>query len=121
MCIRDRLYEDLTVDIPPGAIVGIIGPNGAGKTTLFRMIVGQEVPDDGTLTVGSTVKLAYVDQSRDDLAPNKSVWEEISDCLLYTSDAADERSSVDLGGRRIIKKKKKEHIESIADVTNQNK
>ncbi len=73
------LYEDLTVDIPPGAIVGIIGPNGAGKTTLFRMIVGQEVPDDGTLTVGGTVKLAYVDQSRDDLDPNKSVWEEISD------------------------------------------
>ena len=76
---ENLLYEDLTVDIPPGAIVGIIGPNGAGKTTLFRMIVGQEVPDDGTLTVGSTVKLAYVDQSRDDLDPNKSVWEEISD------------------------------------------
>ena len=73
------LYEDLTVDIPPGAIVGIIGPNGAGKTTLFRMIVGQEVPDSGKLTVGGTVKLAYVDQSRDDLDPNKSVWEEISD------------------------------------------
>ena len=73
------LYENLTVDIPPGAIVGIIGPNGAGKTTLFRMIVGQEKPDGGKLTVGSTVKLAYVDQSRDDLDPNKSVWEEISD------------------------------------------
>jgi ATP-binding cassette ChvD family protein len=72
------LYENLTVDIPPGAIVGIIGPNGAGKTTLFRMIVGQEKPDSGTLTVGSTVKLAYVDQSRDALDPNKSVWEEIS-------------------------------------------
>ncbi|MCB0022546.1 MAG: energy-dependent translational throttle protein EttA [Caldilinea sp.] len=73
------LYEDLTVDIPPGAIVGIIGPNGAGKTTLFRMIVGQETPDNGKLTVGGTVKLAYVDQSRDDLDPSKSVWEEISD------------------------------------------
>ncbi len=72
------LYENLTVDIPPGAIVGIIGPNGAGKTTLFRMIVGQEKPDSGALTVGSTVKLAYVDQSRDALDPNKSVWEEIS-------------------------------------------
>ena len=72
-------YEDLTVDIPPGAIVGIIGPNGAGKTTLFRMIVGQETPDNGKLTVGGTVKLAYVDQSRDDLDPSKSVWEEISD------------------------------------------
>ncbi len=72
------LYENLTVDIPPGAIVGIIGPNGAGKTTLFRMIVGQETPDSGTLTVGATVKLAYVDQSRDALDPNKSVWEEIS-------------------------------------------
>lgn len=72
------LYENLTVDIPPGAIVGIIGPNGAGKTTLFRMIVGQETPDRGILTVGATVKLAYVDQSRDTLESTKSVWEEIS-------------------------------------------
>jgi sulfate-transporting ATPase len=72
------LYENLTLDIPPGAIVGIIGPNGAGKTTLFRMIVGQETPDNGVLTVGSTVKLAYVDQSRDALDASKSVWEEIS-------------------------------------------
>lgn len=72
------LYENLTFDIPPGAIVGIIGPNGAGKTTLFRMIVGQEKPDSGTLTIGSTVKLAYVDQMRDTLDPNKTVWEEIS-------------------------------------------
>ncbi|MBP7998406.1 MAG: energy-dependent translational throttle protein EttA [Chloroflexi bacterium] len=72
------LYENLTFDIPPAGIVGIIGPNGAGKTTLFRMIVGQEKPDGGTLDVGSTVKLAYVDQSRDDLSPNKTVWEEIS-------------------------------------------
>jgi len=72
------LYENLTVDVPPGAIIGIIGPNGAGKTTLFRMIVGQEQPDAGTLTVGSTVKLAYVDQSRDTLDGNKTVWEEIS-------------------------------------------
>jgi ATP-binding cassette ChvD family protein len=72
------LYEDLTIDIPPGAIVGVIGPNGAGKTTLFRMIVGQETPDSGTLTVGQTVKLAYVDQSRDDLDPDKTVWQEIS-------------------------------------------
>ena len=73
------LYENMTIDIPPGAIVGIIGPNGAGKTTLFRMIVGQEEPDSGTLTVGQTVKLAYVDQSRDDLDPDKTVWQEISD------------------------------------------
>jgi ATP-binding cassette ChvD family protein len=72
------LYENLSVDIPPGAIVGIIGPNGAGKTTLFRMIVGQESPDSGALTVGATVKLAYVDQSRDSLDGSKSVWEEIS-------------------------------------------
>lgn len=72
------LYENLTFDVPPGAIVGIIGPNGAGKTTLFRMIVGQEQPDAGTMTVGSTVKLAYVDQSRSDLDPNKTVWEEIT-------------------------------------------
>ena len=76
---EDRLlYENLTFDIPPGAIVGIIGPNGAGKTTLFRMIVGQDEPDSGDLKVGSTVKLGYVDQSRDDLSPDKTVWEEIS-------------------------------------------
>ena len=61
------LYDNLMFDVPAGAIVGIIGPNGAGKTTLFRMIVGQEKPDAGALTVGSTVKLAYVDQSRADL------------------------------------------------------
>lgn len=73
------LYEDLTFNVPPGAIVGIIGPNGAGKTTLFRMIVGQEKPDKGTLTVGSTVKLAYVDQSRDSLNADASVWQEISE------------------------------------------
>jgi energy-dependent translational throttle protein EttA len=72
------LYDDLSFDVPAGAIVGIIGPNGAGKTTLLRMIIGQEQPDVGTLTVGATVKLAYVDQSRADLDPAKSVWEEIS-------------------------------------------
>jgi energy-dependent translational throttle protein EttA len=72
------LYDNLMLDVPAGAIVGIIGPNGAGKTTLFRMIVGQEKPDAGTLTVGTTVKLAYVDQSRADLDPTKNVWEEIS-------------------------------------------
>jgi ATP-binding cassette ChvD family protein len=72
------LYDDLTFDLPPGGIVGIIGPNGAGKTTLFRMIVGQEKPDTGELTIGSTVKLGYVDQSRETLDADKSVWEEIS-------------------------------------------
>ncbi len=72
------LYEDLSIDIPPGAIVGIVGPNGAGKTTLFRMIVEQEQPDTGAMTVGATVDLAYVDQSRADLDPVKTVWEEIS-------------------------------------------
>jgi ATP-binding cassette ChvD family protein len=72
------LYENLTFDTPPGAIIGIIGPNGAGKTTLFRLIAGQERADAGVLTVGSTVKLAYVDQSRETLDVNKSVWEEIS-------------------------------------------
>ncbi|HMQ33653.1 MAG TPA: energy-dependent translational throttle protein EttA [Chloroflexaceae bacterium] len=76
----DRLlYDNLTFDLPPGGIVGIIGPNGAGKTTLFRMIVGQEQPDAGELAVGSTVKLGYVDQSRDALDPRKTVWEEISE------------------------------------------
>jgi energy-dependent translational throttle protein EttA len=65
--------------VPRGAIVGIIGPNGAGKTTLFRMLVGQEQPDGGELRLGDTVQLAYVDQSRDALDGNKTVWEEISD------------------------------------------
>jgi sulfate-transporting ATPase len=75
----DRLLiDDLSFKVPPGAIVGIIGPNGAGKTTLFRMITGQDQPDAGTLRIGDTVKLGYVDQSRDTLAPDKTVWEEIS-------------------------------------------
>jgi energy-dependent translational throttle protein EttA len=75
----DRLLiEDLTFTLPRGGIVGVIGPNGAGKTTLFRMITGQEKPDRGTLQVGETVRLAYVDQSRDALDPAKNVWEEIS-------------------------------------------
>jgi ATPase subunit of ABC transporter with duplicated ATPase domains len=70
--------EDLTFTLPPGGIVGVIGPNGAGKTTLFKMITGQEKPDSGELRVGETVQLAYVDQSRDALDPEKTVWEEIS-------------------------------------------
>ncbi|MES2665894.1 MAG: energy-dependent translational throttle protein EttA [Pseudomonadota bacterium] len=72
------LIEDLTFTVPPGAIVGVIGPNGAGKSTLFRMLTGQEQPDEGTITLGDTVHLSYVDQSRDALDPNKNVWEEIS-------------------------------------------
>jgi ATP-binding cassette ChvD family protein len=72
------LIDDLAFTLPRGGIVGVIGPNGAGKTTLFRMITGQEKPDDGTLRLGETVQLGSVDQSRDALAPNKSVWEEIS-------------------------------------------
>lgn len=75
------LIDDLSFKIPRGAIVGIIGPNGAGKTTLFRMITGQEKPDSGTIRIGETVDLGYVDQSRDELNPNKNVWEEISDGL----------------------------------------
>ena len=78
----DRLLIDgLDFNLPKGGIVGVIGPNGAGKTTLFRMLVGQEQPDGGTLRVGDTVKLAYVDQSRDSLAADKTVWQEISDGL----------------------------------------
>jgi len=73
------LVNDLTFKLPPGGIVGIIGPNGAGKTTLFRMITGNETPDDGSLRLGDTVRLGYVDQSRDALDAKKSVWEEISD------------------------------------------
>jgi ATP-binding cassette ChvD family protein len=72
------LFENLTFSLPPGGIVGIIGPNGAGKTTLFRIITGQEVPDSGEISIGETVKMAYVDQSRDALASDKNVWEEIS-------------------------------------------
>jgi len=73
------LIEDLSFKLPPAGIVGVIGPNGAGKTTLFRMIVGDEEPDEGSIRLGETVQLAYVDQSRDALDPEKSVWEEISD------------------------------------------
>jgi len=73
------LVDSMTFSLPPGGIVGVIGPNGAGKTTLFRMITGQEQPDAGTIRTGETVRLAYVDQSRDTLRPEKSVWEEISD------------------------------------------
>jgi energy-dependent translational throttle protein EttA len=78
----DRLlFEDLTFALPPGGIVGIIGPNGAGKSTLFRMLVGLEQPDSGSIRVGETVKISHVDQSRDSLDGDKTVWEEISDGL----------------------------------------
>jgi ATP-binding cassette ChvD family protein len=88
----DRLLlEDMTFALPPGGIVGVIGPNGAGKTTLFRMIVGQEHPDTGSLRVGDTVELAYVDQTRDDLDAGKTVFEEISDG----------QDTLDVGGREV--------------------
>jgi sulfate-transporting ATPase len=85
------LVDGLSFSLPRGGIVGIIGPNGAGKTTLFRMITGQEQPDAGALRVGDTVKIAYADQSRDDLEPDRAVWEAISDG----------RDVVDLGGREV--------------------
>jgi ATP-binding cassette ChvD family protein len=85
------LFENLSFRLPPAGIVGVIGPNGAGKTTLFRMITGQEKPDAGTLRLGDTVKLGYVDQSRDSLDGGKSVWEEIAGGL----------DEVDLGGRKV--------------------
>jgi ATP-binding cassette ChvD family protein len=89
----DRLLiENLEFKLPPGGIVGVIGPNGAGKTTLFRMLTGQEKPDVGELRVGDTVKIGYVDQSRDDLDANKTVWQEISDGL----------DILDLGGKRTM-------------------
>ena len=88
----DRLLiEDLDFRLPPGGIVGVIGPNGAGKTTLFRMITGQEKPDGGRIRVGETVKLGYVDQSRDTLMPNNTVWQEISGG----------QDEIDLGRRKI--------------------
>src|SRR6202142_586395 len=82
---NNLLIDDLNFKLPPGGIVGVIGPNGAGKTTLFRMIIGQETPDSGTLKVGETVKLGYVDQSRDSLNPDRTVWQEISggDEVIY--------------------------------------
>ncbi len=73
------LVDDLNFKLPAGGIVGIIGPNGAGKTTLFNMISGHEKPDGGSITIGDTVKMGFVDQSRDSLDPNKTVWEEISE------------------------------------------
>lgn len=76
----DRLlYEDLSFQLPPGGVVGIIGPNGAGKTTLFRMITGSETPDAGEIRLGETVKLGYVDQSRETLNPDKTIWEQLSE------------------------------------------
>ncbi len=77
------LFEDLSFTLPPGGIVGVIGPNGAGKSTLFKIITGKETPDSGTIEIGSTVHLGYVDQSRDHLDPKHNVWEEISDGLDY--------------------------------------
>src|SRR5690606_12790438 len=72
------LFDDLSFTLPRGGIVGVIGPNGAGKTTTFRLITGQEQPDGGSLRIGETVQVGYVDQSRDALDPNKTVWDEIS-------------------------------------------
>jgi ATP-binding cassette ChvD family protein len=77
------LFEDLSFILPPGGIVGVIGPNGAGKSTLFKMLTGKEQPDEGSIDIGSTVHLGFVDQSRDHLDPKKNVWEEISDGLDY--------------------------------------
>ena len=91
-CFGDRvLVEDMQFSLPPGGIVGIIGPNGAGKTTLFKMILGQEAPDKGSIRIGETVKLAYVDQSRDELDPNLTIWQAISDG----------QDTVWLGGREV--------------------
>jgi energy-dependent translational throttle protein EttA len=85
------LMEGLNFSLPPGGIVGVIGPNGAGKTTLFRMLIGQEQPDSGTLKVGDTVELGYVDQNRDALDPEKTVYQEISGGY----------DNLDMGGRTI--------------------
>jgi ATP-binding cassette ChvD family protein len=85
------LFENLSFDLPPGGIIGVIGPNGAGKSTLFKVLTGQESPDSGTLKIGETVKMAYVDQSRGTLNDQKTVWEEISDSL----------DELELGNKRI--------------------
>ncbi|KFI31237.1 ABC transporter ATP-binding protein [Haematobacter massiliensis] len=83
------LIENLSFTLPPGGIIGVIGPNGAGKSTLFKMLTGNETPDEGTVTIGDTVKMSYVDQSRDALDPEKNVWEEISGGaeLIHLGDA----------------------------------
>ena len=100
------LIDDLTFKLPPGGIVGVIGPNGAGKTTLFRMITGQEKPDGGTIKIGESVQLGYVDQSRDTLDGKKNVWEEISngqDIILLGKKEVNSRAyvlAVQLQGRR---------------------
>jgi len=89
---NDRLLvEEMSFSLPPGGIIGVIGPNGAGKTTLFRMITGQEQPDSGTIRLGDTVKLAYVDQNRDALDPEKTIWEVISEG----------RDTIQLGSREV--------------------
>jgi ATPase subunit of ABC transporter with duplicated ATPase domains len=88
---ENLLFENMNFMLPPGGIIGVIGPNGAGKTTLFKMITGQETPDSGAIRVGETVKLAYVDQSRDALDPDKSIWETISGG----------KDMIDIGGREI--------------------
>lgn len=89
---EDKLLIDgLSFKLPPGGVVGVIGPNGAGKSTLFKMITGQDTPDEGTIRLGETVKLSYVDQSRDALDPNKTVWEEISGG----------NDMIDLGGKEV--------------------
>ncbi|MAZ90755.1 MAG: energy-dependent translational throttle protein EttA, partial [Maricaulis sp.] len=89
---EDKLLIDgLSFKLPPGGVVGVIGPNGAGKSTLFKMITGQDTPDEGSIRLGETVKLSYVDQSRDALDPNKTVWEEISGG----------NDMIDLGGKEV--------------------
>mgnify|MGYP000871472390 CR=1 FL=1 len=85
------VLENVTFNLPPGGIIGVIGPNGAGKTTLLRMITGQEQPDSGSIRIGETVKLAYVDQSRDVLDPEKTVWQMITD----------EQETIQMGGRQV--------------------
>src|SRR5690606_26993038 len=92
------LIDNLSMIIPPGAIVGIIGPNGAGKSTLFKMITGQEKPDSGEIVIGPTVNLAYVDQSRDKLEGDKTVFEEVSGGLdILTNDGVEIQSRAYIG------------------------
>ena len=104
------LIDDLTFNLPPGGIVGVIGPNGAGKTTLFRMITGQEKPDAGTIKIGASVQLGYVDQSRDTLDGKKNVWEEISngqDVILVGKKEMNSRAYVSLFNFKCADQQKK--------------
>src|SRR3569623_822441 len=105
------LFEDLSFTLPPGGIVGVIGPNGAGKSTLFKLITGKEEPDSGKIDIGETVRLGFVDQSRDHLNPKHNVWEEISDGLDYMKvNGMDMSTRANVGAFNIKGQDQQQHV-----------